>query len=73
MRAELVLQVQEALHALDPLDRAVVALGHFEQPSRAEMAQVPGIGEEAAAKRDFRALKRLEAIPAARPGCGEGL
>ena len=73
VRAELVLQVQEALNALDPLDREVVALRHFEQLSRAETAQVLGISEEAGAKRYIRALKRLKAILAAMPGGLEGL
>jgi RNA polymerase sigma-70 factor (ECF subfamily) len=73
IRAELVLQVQAALNALDPLDREVVALRHFEQLSRAETAQVLGISEEAGAKRYIRALKRLKAILGAMPGGGEGL
>jgi len=73
VRAELVLQVQEALNALDPLDREVVALRHFEQLSRAETAQVLGISEEAGAKRYIRALKRLKAVLAAMPGGLEGI
>jgi RNA polymerase sigma-70 factor (ECF subfamily) len=73
IRAELVLQVQEALNALDPLDREVVTLRHFEQLSRAETAQILGINEEAAAKRYIRALQRLKAILGAMPGGGEGL
>ena len=73
IRAELMLQVQEALNALDPLDREVVALRHFEQLSRAETAQVLGITEEAGAKRYIRALKKLKAILAAMPGGLEGL
>ena len=72
IRAEQVLQVQEAVNALDPLDREVVALRHFEQLSRAETAQVLGITEEAGAKRYIRALKRLKAILAAMPGGPEG-
>ena len=72
IRAEQVLQVQEALNALDPLDREVVALRHFEELSRAETAQVLGITEEAGAKRYMRALRRLKAILAARPGGLEG-
>src|SRR5262249_8791602 len=72
IRAEQVLQVQEALNALDPLDREVVALRHFEELSRAETAQVLGITEEAGAKRYMRALRRLKAILAARPGGSEG-
>jgi len=73
LRAERVLQVQEALNELDPLDREVVALRSFEQLSRAETAQVLGISEGAAAQRYIRALKRLKAILAARPGGLEGL
>jgi RNA polymerase sigma-70 factor (ECF subfamily) len=72
IRAELVLQVQEALNALEPLDREVVALRHFEQLSRAETAQILGITEEAGAKRYIRALKRLKAVLAAMPGGLEG-
>jgi RNA polymerase sigma-70 factor (ECF subfamily) len=73
LRAERVLQVQEALNELDPLDREVVALRSYEQLSRAETAQVLGISEGAAAQRYIRALKRLKAILAARPGGLEGL
>ena len=73
VRAELVLQVQEALNALDPLDREVVALRHFEQLSRAETAQVLEITEEAGAKRYIRALKRLKAVLATMPGGLEGI
>ncbi len=72
IRAEQVLQVQEALNALDPLDREVVALRHFEELSRAETAQVLGITEEAGAKRYMRALRRLKAILVAQPGGAEG-
>jgi RNA polymerase sigma-70 factor (ECF subfamily) len=73
VRAELVLQVQDALNALDPLDREVVALRHFEQLSRAETAQVLGISEEAGAKRYIRALMRLKAVLASMPGGLEGI
>src|SRR5438128_7205869 len=73
IRAEQLLQVQEALNSLDPLDREVVALRHFEQLSRAETAQVLDITEEAGAKRYIRALKRLKAVLAAMPGGLEGL
>jgi RNA polymerase sigma-70 factor (ECF subfamily) len=73
IRAELVLQVQEALNSLEPLDREVVALRHFEQLSRAETAQVLGISWAAGAKRYIRALKRLKAILATMPGGLEGI
>jgi RNA polymerase sigma-70 factor (ECF subfamily) len=57
IRAEQVLRVQEALNALDPLDREVIALRQFEELSRAKTAQVLGITEEAGAKRYMRALR----------------
>jgi RNA polymerase sigma-70 factor (ECF subfamily) len=71
-RAERMLQVQEAPNSLDPIDREVLALRHFEQLSRAEAAQVLGISQEAGVKRSFRALKRLKARLATMPGGGEG-
>jgi RNA polymerase sigma-70 factor (ECF subfamily) len=60
IRAEQVIRVQEALNALEPLDREVLALRHFEQLSRAETAQALGISEEAGAKRYLRAMRRLK-------------
>jgi RNA polymerase sigma-70 factor (ECF subfamily) len=71
IRAEQILQVQEAINSLEPLDREVVALRHFEQLSRAETAVVLGITEEAGAKRYIRALKKLKTILAAMPGGSE--
>ncbi len=72
IRAEQILKVQEAVNSLDPLDREIVALRHFEQLSRAETAEVLGISEEAGAKRYIRALKKLKTILAAMPGGREG-
>ena len=72
IRAEQVLRVQEALNALDPLDREVIALRQFEELSRAEAAQVLGITEEAGAKRYMRALRRLKAVLTAQPGGPDG-
>jgi RNA polymerase sigma-70 factor (ECF subfamily) len=60
VRAERILRVQEALNALEPVDREVLSLRHFEELTAAETAQVLGIEESAAAKRYFRALKRLK-------------
>lgn len=72
-RAERMLRVQEALNSLEPIDREVLALRHFEQLSRAETAQVLGIAQEAGAKRYFRALKRLKDVLATMPGGREGV
>jgi RNA polymerase sigma-70 factor (ECF subfamily) len=68
VRAERMLRLQEALNTLDPIDREVLSLRHFEQLNRAETAQVLGIEEAAAAKRYVRALKRLKEVMAAMPG-----
>ena len=68
IRAEQVLRVQEALNALDALDREVIALRQFEELSRAETAQVLEISEPAGAKRYMRALRRLKAVLAPQPG-----
>jgi RNA polymerase sigma-70 factor (ECF subfamily) len=73
VRAEQMIRVQEALNALDPLDREVISLRHFEGLSRAETAQVLGIEEAAAAKRYIRGLKRLKDILARMPGGLESL
>jgi RNA polymerase sigma-70 factor, ECF subfamily len=72
-RAERLLRIQEALNTLDPIDREVLALKHFEELSRAETAEVLGINPEAAAKRYFRALKRLKEVLASMPGGWEGI
>jgi RNA polymerase sigma-70 factor (ECF subfamily) len=60
--------LHEALSTMDPIDRDVLVLRHFEQLTSAEAAQVLGIQERAAAKRYIRALKRLKKILAALPG-----
>jgi RNA polymerase sigma-70 factor (ECF subfamily) len=62
IRMELSLRLQEALNAMDPIDREVLALRHFEQLSPAETAQVLGIKEKAAGMRYVRALRRLKEI-----------
>lgn len=73
VRAERVLRVQEALNTLEPIDREVLSLRHFEELTAAETAQVLGIEEAAAAKRYFRALKRLRGILTTMPGGQEGI
>jgi len=68
VRAERMLRLQEALNTLDPIDREVLSLRHFEEMTLAETAQSLAIEEAAAAKRCIRALKRLKAILATMPG-----
>jgi RNA polymerase sigma-70 factor (ECF subfamily) len=68
LRAELQLRLQEALNAMDPLDREVVVLRHFEELNNAETAEVLGIQKSAASKRYVRAILRLKAILESVPG-----
>jgi RNA polymerase sigma-70 factor (ECF subfamily) len=68
IRAEIKIRLQEALNRMDPMDREVLALRHFEHLSPAETAQVLGIKEKAAGMRYVRALKRLKEILAGLPG-----
>src|SRR5262249_9541697 len=68
VRAEMQLRLQEALNGMDPIDREVLVLRHFEELSNVECAQVLGIETSAASKRYIRALRRLKAILDAVPG-----
>src|SRR5215831_440285 len=68
IRAETQLRVQEALNAMDPIDREVLVLRHFEMLSNEETAQLLGLKPSAASNRHLRALKRLKDIMAAVPG-----
>jgi RNA polymerase sigma-70 factor, ECF subfamily len=67
IRAERKLRLERALNAMDPLDREVLALRHFEQLSNSECARVLELNESAATKRYVRALKRLKEILTALP------
>jgi RNA polymerase sigma-70 factor (ECF subfamily) len=73
MRAELKVRVQEALNSMDPNDREMLILRHFEDLSNAEAAQVLGIKPTAAVNRYVRALKRLKDVFQAMPGGTEGI
>ncbi len=68
MRAERQRRLQEALNAMDPLDRDVLVLRHFEDLTNAEVARELRIQESAASKRYIRALHRLKEILASLPG-----
>ena len=62
VRAERQLRLQEALNGMDPLDREILALRHFEELSNAEAAAVLGLTKTAASNRYVRALGRLRDI-----------
>jgi RNA polymerase sigma-70 factor (ECF subfamily) len=73
IRAEHKLIVQEALNGMDPIDREVLALRHFEHLSNDETALVLGLSKSAASNRYIRALKRLKEILSSIPGLREHL
>jgi RNA polymerase sigma-70 factor (ECF subfamily) len=60
IKAETRLRVQEVLNRMDPLDREILALRHFEQLTNAEVAETLGLNESTASSRYLRALKRLK-------------
>jgi RNA polymerase sigma-70 factor (ECF subfamily) len=67
-RAEMQVQLQEALNGMDPIDREILALRHFEELSNAETAEVLGIDPSAASSRHVRALSRLRQVLNSIPG-----
>jgi RNA polymerase sigma-70 factor, ECF subfamily len=68
IRAERRTLMQEALNSMDPTDREVLALRHYEQLSNSEVASVLGLEKSAASKRYARAVVRLKEILAGLPG-----
>jgi RNA polymerase sigma-70 factor (ECF subfamily) len=59
-RAEMQLKIQDALNAMDAIDREIITLRHFEELSNSETAQVLDLSKTAASNRYIRALKRLK-------------
>jgi RNA polymerase sigma-70 factor (ECF subfamily) len=55
-------QIEDALEAMDDLEREVLMLRHFEGLSNSEVAQVLNVSQGAASNRYVRALRRLRTI-----------
>jgi RNA polymerase sigma-70 factor (ECF subfamily) len=68
IRAEIQLQLQEALDSMDDIDREIIALRNFEDLSNQESADVLSLSPDAARKRYVRALKRLQDVLSRFPG-----
>jgi RNA polymerase sigma-70 factor (ECF subfamily) len=62
MRAEREALVAQALDRMDPLDREVLVLRHFDELSNNEVAELFGIQKAAASHRYVRALERLRTV-----------
>jgi RNA polymerase sigma-70 factor, ECF subfamily len=71
MRVEMQARLHAALETMNPIDREILALRHFEQLSNSETAQVLGLREDAASQRYGRALVRLKDMLLSFPGFGE--
>ena len=59
-KGEMTARVRAALDGLEPTDREVLALRHFEELGNREVAALLGIQPAAASKRYVRALERLK-------------
>lgn len=73
MRQETRELLAHAIEAMDPLDREVLALRHFDELSNDEVARFLDIPKGTASKRYVRALGRLRTILMEVPGLLEGL
>ncbi len=71
VRAEAVGLVEQAIDQMDPIDREVLALRHFEELTNTEVAEILGIEQKAASIRYIRALRRLKEILAQVPGLSD--
>ncbi|MDG3008410.1 sigma-70 family RNA polymerase sigma factor [Paludisphaera mucosa] len=69
-KAERKVRLQEALNRMDPLDREILVLRHYEQMTNGDVAAALGLESSAASKRYTRALTRLKEILAGLPGAG---
>jgi RNA polymerase sigma-70 factor (ECF subfamily) len=61
-RAETASRLETALEGMEPIDREVLVLRHFEELTNGEVAQVLGIQPKAASIRYVRAVGRLKVI-----------
>jgi RNA polymerase sigma-70 factor (ECF subfamily) len=66
-RADTLGLVQSAIEQMDPIDREVLALRHFEELTNSEVAEALGIEQKASSIRYIRALRRLKEILAQVP------
>jgi RNA polymerase sigma-70 factor (ECF subfamily) len=62
VRAETIQRLEASLEVLEPIDREVLVLRHFEELSNGEVAEVLGIKPKAASIRYVRAVARLKTI-----------
>jgi RNA polymerase sigma-70 factor (ECF subfamily) len=71
-RADTLGLVQSAIEQMDPIDREVLALRHFEELTNSEVAEALGIEQKAASIRYVRALRRLKEVLSQVPELSDG-
>lgn len=62
VRTEQNSKLHQAIESMEPIDREVLALRHFEELSNKEISEVLGIEQKAASIRYIRAVSRLKKI-----------
>ncbi len=67
-REEMAGQLEKTLDTMNPTDREVLALRHFEELTNSEVAEVLGIEQKAASIRYVRAIRRFKEILEETPG-----
>jgi RNA polymerase sigma-70 factor, ECF subfamily len=73
MKRESLMQLEAALEGMDPIDREILALRHFEELSNDDVADVLNLQKSAASNRYVRALKRLrDVLQPEKPPEGKG-
>lgn len=61
-------RLQKALDSLDPVDREILVLRHFEQLTNGEASEALSLDKSATSKRYVRAMERLKGVLTAMPG-----
>jgi RNA polymerase sigma-70 factor (ECF subfamily) len=69
-RAETASRLTQALEGMDPIDREILVLRHFDELTNNEVAVLLGLQKAAASNRYIRALRRLRDILAGTEGLG---
>jgi RNA polymerase sigma-70 factor (ECF subfamily) len=62
IREETARKIDQVLEGMDPIDREVLILRHFEQLTNAEVASVLGVKKAAASRRYTRAVTRFREV-----------
>ena len=68
VRDEMAKRIESAIDGMDPIDRDVLMMRHFEELTNSEIAEVLGIEQKAASIRYVRAIRRLKETLRTTPG-----